>query len=159
MSAQEYTLEEISYSRKEDRRIIEAVLKSWFKDPKTLNFVDPRMTFPFKFKKWVNLSYSNSNTSTLVLKIGDWIIGYISLVKIENIGHLFHLYIDPSNRGNGLGKKLIHAIEDRGMNLGCDTFSLNVAPKNENAIELYKCLGYKKTGQSGNLSIKMQKSV
>jgi ribosomal protein S18 acetylase RimI-like enzyme len=117
MSAQEYTLEEISYSRKEDRRIIEAVLKSWFKDPKTLNFVDPRMTFPFKFKKWVNLSYSNSNTSTLLLKIGDWIIGYISLVKIENIGHLFHLYIDPSNRGNGLGKKLIHAIEDRGMNL------------------------------------------
>jgi putative acetyltransferase len=80
-------------------------------------------------------------------------------VKIENIGHLFHLYIDPSNRGNGLGKKLIHAIEDRGMNLGCDTFSLNVTPKNENAIELYKCLGYKKTGQSGNLSIKMQKSV
>ena len=39
MSEQEYTLEEISYSRKEDCRIMEAVLKNWFQSPKALNFV------------------------------------------------------------------------------------------------------------------------
>ena len=33
MSEQEYTLEEISYSRKEDCRIMEAVLKNWFQKP------------------------------------------------------------------------------------------------------------------------------
>ena len=30
---QEYTLEKISYSRKEDCRIMESVLNKWFKDP------------------------------------------------------------------------------------------------------------------------------
>ena len=36
MTAIEYTLEEISYSRKEDRRIMESVLKNWLVDPKAL---------------------------------------------------------------------------------------------------------------------------
>ena len=52
MAEEEYTLEEISYSRKEDCRIMEAVLKNWFQNPKTLNFVSPNLSFPFKFKKW-----------------------------------------------------------------------------------------------------------
>ena len=49
MKKQEYTLEEISYSRKEDRRIMERVLNGWFKDPKALNFTAPGFSFPFKF--------------------------------------------------------------------------------------------------------------
>ena len=44
MIGQEYTLEEISYSRKEDCRVMEAVLSGWFKNPKVLNFVDPNLT-------------------------------------------------------------------------------------------------------------------
>ena len=46
MNEQEYTLEEISYSKKEDRRIMEAVLNSWFYNPKTLNLVSPNLTYP-----------------------------------------------------------------------------------------------------------------
>ena len=57
MVKQEYTLEEISYSRKEDRKIMESVLNRWFIDPKTLNFVSPEFNYPFKFKKWLNLYY------------------------------------------------------------------------------------------------------
>ena len=58
MTGTEYTLEEISYSRKEHRRIMESVLTNWLVDPKALNFFSPESKYPFKFKKWVQLHYS-----------------------------------------------------------------------------------------------------
>ena len=161
MSEQEYTLEEISYSRKEDCRIMEAVLKNWFQNPKTLNFVSPSLSFPFKFKKWVSVSYADivDKTTTIVLKQDDWIIGHISMRVIEDNAHLFHLFIAPSNRKSGLATKLVNAIENQGKNLGCKTFSLNIVPKNDIAKKLYEKLGYKEIPRSESHSIKMEKKA
>lgn len=154
-----YTLEEISYSRKEDCRIIEAVLKNWFHDPKTLNFVDPRMPYPFHFKKWVNLSYQTEETTTLAIKEENWIIGYLSMrFQPETMNsHLFHLFIDPKHRKRGHAEKIVSAMEDHGRELGANSFSLFVQPKNEAAKKLYKKLGYMETGQSKTGSFKMEK--
>ena len=161
MSEQEYTLEEISYSRKEDSRIIEAVLKNWFQNPKALNFVSPTLSFPFKFKKWVSVSYADTvdKTTTIVLKLDDWIIGHISMRISEDNAHLFHLFIAPSNRKCGLATKLVNAIENQGKILGCKTFSLNVVPKNNIAKKLYEKLGYKEIPRSESHSIKMEKKA
>ena len=161
MAEQEYTLEEISYSRKEDCRIMEAVLNNWFQSPKTLNFVSPSLSFPFKFKKWVSNSYADivNKTTTIILKEGDWIIGHISMRVIEDNAHLFHLYIAPSNRKCGLATKLVNAIENQGKNLECKTFSLNVVPKNNIAKKLYEKLGYKEIPRSESHSIKMEKKT
>ena len=161
MSEQEYTLEEISYSRKEDCRIMEAVLKNWFQSPKTLNFVSPSLSFPFKFKKWVSVSYADmvEKITTIVLKQDDWIIGHISMKVIEDNAHLFHLFIAPSHRKCGLATKLVNAIENQGKNLGCKTFSLNIVPKNDIAKKLYEKLGYKETQRSESHSIKMEKKA
>ncbi len=49
----EYTLEEISYSQKEDCKIMKPVLTQWFKDPKALNFVSTSFSYPFIFRKWI----------------------------------------------------------------------------------------------------------
>ena len=78
MIKQEYTLEEISYSRKEDRRIMESVLKRWFIDPKMLNFFSPGFNYPFRFKKWVSLYYKDEiiNISSIILKHNNWIYFY-----------------------------------------------------------------------------------
>ena len=161
MSEQEYTLEEISYSRKEDCRIMEAVLKNWFQSPKALNFVSPNLTFPFKFKKWVSVSYADmvEKITTIILKQDDWIIGHISMRVIEDSAHLFHLFIAPSNRKCGLATKLVKAIENQGKNSGCKTFSLNIVPKNDIAKKLYEKLGYKVTHRSESYSIKMEKKA
>ena len=161
MSEQEYTLEEISYSRKEDCRIMEAVLKNWFQSPKTLNFVSPSLSFPFKFKKWVSNSYADivNKTTTIVFKLDDWIIGHISMRVSEDNAHLFHLFIAPSNRKCGLATKLVNAIENQGKILGCKTFSLNVVPKNNIAKKLYEKLGYKEIPRSESHSIKMEKKA
>ena len=161
MSEQEYTLEEISYSRKEDCRIMEAVLKNWFQSPKALNFVSPNLSFPFKFKKWVSVNYADmvDKITTIVLKQDDWIIGHISMRVIEDNAHLFHLFIAPSNRKCGLATKLVNTIENQGKILGCKTFSINVIPKNNFAKKLYEKLGYKETQQSNSKWIKMEKKA
>ena len=161
MAEEEYTLEEISYSRKEDCRIMEAVLKNWFQSPKALNFVSPNLSFPFKFKKWVSVSYAEmvEKITTIVLKQDDWIIGHISMKVIEDNAHLFHLFIAPSHRKCGLATKLVNAIENQGKNLGCKTFSLNIVPKNDIAKKLYEKLGYKETQRSESHSIKMEKKA
>jgi GNAT superfamily N-acetyltransferase len=161
MSEQEYTLEEISYSRKEDCRIMEAVLKNCFQNPKALNFVSPNLTFPFKFKKWVSVNYADmvDKITTIVLKQDDWIIGHISMRVIEDNAHLFHLFIAPSNRKCGLATKLVNTIENQGKILGCKTFSINVIPKNNFAKKLYEKLGYKETQQSKSKWIKMEKKA
>tara|TARA_B100001250_G_C19748316_1_gene766443 strand:+ start:205 stop:690 length:486 start_codon:yes stop_codon:yes gene_type:complete len=161
MSEQEYTLEEISYSRKEDCRIMEAVLKNWFQSPKALNFVSPNLSFPFKFKKWVSINYADTvdKITTIVLKQDDWIIGHISMRVIEDNAHLFHLFITPSNRKCGLATKLVNTIENQGKIFGCKTFSINVIPKNNFAKKLYEKLGYKETQQSKSKWIKMEKKA
>ena len=69
MNMQEYTLEKISYSRKEDCRIMESALGRWFKDPKTLNLVSPNLTYPFNFKDWVSKHYSKSQYTTISIVI------------------------------------------------------------------------------------------
>ena len=161
MIKQEYTLEEISYSRKEDYRIIEAVFKSWFKNPKTLNYTDPRMSFPFNFKKWIAVSYAShmDQTTTTVLKHRGWIIGHLSMRLEGNNAHIFHLFIDPLYRNKGLATKMIHEMEHHGHELGAIHFTLNVVKKNKAAIRLYQKLGYEGYSQSSTEYIKMNKTL
>ena len=139
---------------------MEAVLKNWLQSPKTLNFVAPSLSFPFKFKKWVSVSYAGmfDKTTTIVLKQDNWIIGHISMRVIEDSAHLFHLFIAPSNRKCGLATKLVNKIENQGKILGCKTFSLNIVQKNDIAKKLYEKLGYKEI-QKSSYGIKMAKKA
>ena len=131
MIEQEYTLEEISYSLKEDFRIMKTVLSRWFNNPKTLNFVSPRYSYPFQFKIWVADSYAShmDQTTTTVLKHRGWIIGHLSMRLEGNIAYIFHLFIDPVYRNKGLATKMIHEMERYGHELGAHHFTLNVVKK------------------------------
>ena len=144
MSAQEYTLEEISYSRKEDCRIMEAVLKNWFQNPKALNFVSPNLSFPFKFKKWVSTYYTQNPIDSFVIKSDDWIVG-IGSIKISSEtkrGHIFHIFIDKEYRNQGFGRKTMDYLESFGKKEKMEFLTLRVMPKNEPAIKLYEKLGF-----------------
>ena len=60
------SIEKVSYRNMKDVRILETVLSNWFKNPKELNLIEPRMNYPFKFKKWVALAYKNSNIENFI---------------------------------------------------------------------------------------------
>ena len=143
MLTKEYKVEEISYKRKEDRRILEAVLKTWFKNPKLLNLVSPSLKYPFNFKDWLKI-YSRIRTRSMILKVNDWIIGHLSIrheLKLNRI-HLFHLIIDPKHVRNGHGSKLTFKAEDICRYLNVNLITLNILKSNKNALKLYNKLGY-----------------
>lgn len=159
MIEQEYTLEEIAYSQKEDCRIMEAVLLKWFQNPKDLNFVSPSISYPFKFKKWISKFYfkKGHTIKTKILIYKKWIIGHISLEFEENNSKIFHLFIDNQYRNNGLGNKMIKEMEIFSISNGINTFITNISQKNQIAINLFNKRGYEKSGITKNGLIRMCK--
>ena len=160
MNEREYTLEKISYSKKEDCRIIESVLNGWFQNPKTLNLVSPSLTYPFKFKDWVSKNYTERSkpTISIVIKSKNWIVGHISYRIEKNKVHLFHLIIDEKFRGLGLSKLLIGKVERDCFLKQKDYITLNVLKKNKVALSLYKKIGYAIVENKNSKTFVMQKN-
>ena len=77
-------IENISYQNKKDARILEAVLTNWFRNPKELNLVDPTISYPFRYNKWVTLNYLDPDTHVFVIKKNKWVIGIGSMKAILN---------------------------------------------------------------------------
>lgn len=156
MKAIEYTLEEISYSRKEDRRIMESVLKSWLVDPKALNFFSPESKYPFKFKKWVQLHYSKSNinTTTIVLKHNEWVIGHVSLKTRKERTELLHLFVDSKYRKKGLGSRLLKETESYIIDSKIESITAKVQKKNTAFKKILERSGYRYKNSNRNLMIK-----
>ena len=159
MNMQEYTLEKISYSRKEDCRIMESVLRKWFKDPKILNLVSPNLTYPFNFKDWVSKNYSNYQfpTISIVILKKNWIVGHISFRVKKNNVQAFHLVIDEQYRRLGLAKILVAEVENHCSKLR-KTITVKILRKNQEALNLYKNLGYNVMYSKSLKSVKMQKA-
>ena len=159
MTAVEYTLEEISYSRKEDRRIMESVLKNWLVDPKALNFFSPESKYPFKFKKWVQLHYSknNINTTTFVLKHNEWVIGHVSLKTKKESAELLHLFVDLKYRKKGLGLRLLKETESYIINSKIESITAKVQKKNLVLKKFLERSGYRYKNSNQNLMIKKLK--
>lgn len=155
MTAIEYTLEEISYSRKEDRRIMESVLKNWLVDPKALNFFSPESKYPFKFKKWVQLHYmKNISTTTIVLKHNGWVIGHVSLKTKKEGTELLHLFVDSKYRKKGLGLRLLKETESYIIDSKIRSITAKVQKKNIAFKKILERSGYRYDNSNQNLMIK-----
>ena len=151
----EYTLEEISYSRKEDRRIMESVLKNWLVDPKALNFFSPESKYPFKFKKWVQLHYmKNISTTTIVLKHNGWVIGHVSLKTRNERTELVHLFVDSKYRKKGLGLRLLKETESYIIDSKIRSITAKVQKKNIAFKKILERSGYRYDNSNQNLMIK-----
>lgn len=68
-------------------------------------------------------------------------VGYICCQILDGIGYVRHVALDPSHRGRGLGRRLMHAAADRMRDAGIDGWRLNVKPDNAQALRLYEGLG------------------
>ena len=159
MNEREYTLEKISYSKKEDCRIIESALNGWFQNPKTLNLVSPNLSYPFKFKDWVSKNYFQRSkpTISIVIKRKNWIVGHISYRIERNKVHLFHLIIDKKFRGLGLSKLLINKVERDCFLKQKNYITLNVLKKNKVALNLYRKKGYAIVKNKNSKTLVMKK--
>jgi ribosomal protein S18 acetylase RimI-like enzyme len=57
-------------------------------------------------------------------------------------GWLYYLASDPARRGEGIGRALVRAAEQRLVAMGCPKVQLMVRPDNEAARGFYAGLGY-----------------
>ena len=153
------TIKKISYHNKKDARILEAVLTNWFKDPKELNLTDPKMSYPFNFKKWITLTYANQEIHSFAIKSDDWIIGIGNLMIIPETkrAHALHIFIDPDYRQHGLAEKIVRHLELLARSEKMEVMTFRVMPKNKPAIRLYEKLGFEETVSSKRKGLLFEK--
>ena len=57
-------------------------------------------------------------------------------------GWINYLAVDPSNQGQGLGRRIMAEAEQRLLDLGCPKINLQVRTSNTKVIRFYQSLGF-----------------
>lgn len=70
------------------------------------------------------------------------VIGTVMAGYDGHRGWLYYLAAAPNRRGEGVGRRLVEAAEERLLALGCPKVQLMVRPENEAARGFYDSLGY-----------------
>ena len=156
----EIKIEKVSYQNKKNSRILEAVLTNWFRNPKELNLVDPTLSYPFRYNKWVTLNYLNPQIHTIVIKLDQWIVGIGSMYKVPNTKtvDIFHVYIDAEHRRQKLGKKILYYFESLSLKENVELITIRIMLKNIAAKALLNSEGYiQKEKQNRKISIFQKK--
>lgn len=90
--------------------------------------------------------YSAEGRAYYMLTRGGRLIGGIGLAPFEGFEHcceLQKLYLDASERGSGLGYKLIAFIEQRAAELGYERVYLETHTNLQAALHIYEKAGYR----------------
>ncbi|WP_026059693.1 GNAT family acetyltransferase [Microbacterium yannicii] len=70
------------------------------------------------------------------------IVGSVMAGYDGHRGWLYYLASDPARRGEGIGRRLVEAAEERLLDMGCPKVQLMVRPDNNTARGFYGSLGY-----------------
>lgn len=60
---------------------------------------------------------------------------------------LGRIYVDPDRWGEGIGQRLLTAVQRRARERGGERIRLGVMAENERAVRFYEAAGYERTGQ------------
>ena len=153
-------IEKVSYNNPKDLQLLKVILSEWFKNPKELNWIDPRIHYPFNFNNWVKLTYKNSEVNSFVLKKDKWVIGIGNIIcnKKTKRAHALHIFIDPKYRAKGFATKMLKYLESIAKKEKMEKMTINVMPKNIPATKLYEKLGFRELKTNELQWLQLQKS-
>jgi GNAT superfamily N-acetyltransferase len=86
----------------------------------------------------------------LVVRVGERVRGCGAVRPLApegGLGELKRMWIDPDERGRGLGGRLLDALEDAARSLGYDRLRLDTHEVLVEAIRLYERHGYRRIGR------------
>lgn len=91
-------------------------------------------------------------------------VGCGAVVLCPEYGELKRLYVRPQQRGQGLAKKIMQALETAAVESACGMLKLESGPYQPEALGLYARCGYERCGPYGAyaddpLSVFMQKKL
>ena len=90
------------------------------------------------------------DSDLFVADIKGEIAGYAVFWAVMDQGELGNVAVDDSQRGQGIGSKLIKAVLDRAADRGVREIFLEVRKSNTKAQELYKTFGFSEVGRRKN---------
>ena len=79
--------------------------------------------------------------------LNEQVVGYAALWIIVDEGHITRIAVHPQHRGRGVGKELVRALVQHGMEGGCMGFTLEVRAGNRAARAMYESLGFRAQGK------------
>lgn len=91
--------------------------------------------------KGLQESLQQHHAYVLVTSAGE-LGGFAVVQRILDEAHLLDIAIDPSLRGQGLGRELLRRLMDEELADGISIWFLEVRVSNQAAISLYQSLGY-----------------
>lgn len=122
----------ISEMSKEDLIVLKDSLKNDFDDFWTFSILEQE--------------FNNENTTYIVAKSNDVIVGFAGLLVIIDEANIMNIVTKKDKRNSGIGTLLLNYLIDfaKGRNLASITLEVN--EKNIPAINLYKKLQFKQVG-------------
>ena len=80
----------------------------------------------------------------LVVRLNGEAVGCGAVrVLTDSIGEIKRMWISPRYRGRGLGRRLLIALESTAYDLGCSRLRLDTSDHLDEAIALYRTMGYR----------------
>ncbi|HEX6501276.1 MAG TPA: GNAT family N-acetyltransferase [Micromonosporaceae bacterium] len=76
--------------------------------------------------------------------------GWRSFERSEDVAELKRMYVDPSARGNGVGRALLRAVEEAARAHGRKRMILECGDRQPEAISLYESEGYERIEDFGH---------
>jgi ribosomal protein S18 acetylase RimI-like enzyme len=86
-------------------------------------------------------------------------VGYAIISRKPQSFHLHHLIVGQSERGSGLGARLLQRMLDDASKAGAEQFTLKVLKSNTRAIEFYLRHGFERGELQQNGYLNMQRAV
>lgn len=102
-------------------------------------------SMPWKPNDFIDMIERDGMTY-VVICLDDEIIGGAGIRCIVGEGEITNVALSEKYRGKGYSKILFEALLNKGKELGCGDFTLEVRVSNEPAIRLYKSFDFKEEG-------------
>jgi len=92
-------------------------------------------------------------TAFLVAWLDEMPIGCGAITNLdERTAHFKRVFVRPGFRGNGFGRRIMKALEEKAARLGYSVLFLETADKQMGAIRMYESLGYERMPCDGRVN-------
>jgi putative acetyltransferase len=98
-------------------------------------------------------SLKKSNVIFMVARDGEGAaVGCGAVVITGSVGELKRMYVRPQNRGQGVARSVLVALEASSLGAGCGELLLETGPYQPEALAFYSKQGYTRRGPFGGVS-------
>jgi RimJ/RimL family protein N-acetyltransferase len=126
-----------------------------------LFLVWPVAKWPFDHQQWAEVLDPGKGNVSFIIREGGQPVGHATLQDkgVPDTCKVSFLYLLPDHRSQGLGRRMVAALEDYAMHtFHAKKLCLVVRDYNPGALKCYLRCGFKETGRDGTL-ITMEKDV